>query len=492
MASARPPAPRIRRRLAIAFMVVAGLAAGALAVGSYLVVREARLEDAVDRSLDQTRFNLLLAADALAGSSAPADARAVVATLRGRGDFETVALAEGAAFVSGPTVSRRTVPSDLRGVVRSGQLGWQRVDVAGTPYLVAGGRAAGTAVELYFFFSEAQLRADLRQLGQVLAVGWVAVVAAAGLVGSALARRALAPVAAASARARRVAEELLGTRLPAERDEFAAWAVSFTEMADALEAKIAALEEARARERRFTADVAHELRTPLTALVAEASLLADGAERLPPEPRRLAELLAGDVARLHRLVDDLLEISRLDAGAVAVRRERVDVGALVRALVDARGLAGAVRVEGESRAVTDPRRVERIVANLVENAIEHGGGSATVTVAEEPGEVTIAVSDAGPGIAPEALPRVFDRFAKADAARAGAGSGLGLAIAREHARLLGGDVDASSEPGRGSRFTVRLPTAPADAVSEPLHPRDGAVSRARDDEPITRQEEDRR
>jgi signal transduction histidine kinase len=278
-------------------------------------------------------------------------------------------------------------------------------------------------------------------------------------VGVVLARRLLAPVAAAGAAARSLAEGMLDTRLPhAGADEFGAWAASFNEMADALQAKIAALTEAQARERRFTADVAHELRTPLTALVAEAELLRAHAGRMPADVADVAGLVSHDVGRLRRLVDDLLEISRLDAGAESVRAERVDAGELLAALIAARGWDGAVAVTGSAPALaTDRRRLERILANLVGNALEHGGGRAEVRLGSDGRDALIAVSDHGPGI-PEAFrPHLFDRFSKADPSRTSAGSGLGLAIARENALLLGGAIGVESAPGAGAAFTLRLP-----------------------------------
>jgi two-component system sensor histidine kinase MtrB len=150
-----------------------------------------------------------------------------------------------------------------------------------------------------------------------------------------------------------------------------------------------------------------------------------------------------------------------------VQAEDVDVAELVRATVRARGWNGLVELEGDGLRVTsDPRRLERIVGNLVGNALEHGGSHVTVRV----GEGAVEVADDGPGIPPEHLPHLFERFYKADAARSGGGTGLGLAIANENARLLGGTLEVESEPGRGSRFTLRLP------VAEPLHGGDAGVS----------------
>jgi two-component system sensor histidine kinase MtrB len=343
--------------------------------------------------------------------------------------------------------------------VASGQLAWERTTVADTSYLVTGGRVPGTDAEAYFFFSEEELRSDLAELGTILLGGLGVVVLLAGLAGALLARRTLAPVARASDAARSLAEGLLATRLPVEReDEFGAWATSFNEMAEALEAKITELSEAQARERRFTADVAHELRTPLTAVVNEASLLAEHIERMPPEAQRPAELLVADVARLRDLVEDLMEISRLDAGTQPLRTERVDLGSLVTSAVRGRGWDERLRLDADEVVLTsDPRRLERIVANLIGNALEHGGREVVVRVGRDGVGAFVEVSDRGPGIAREDLPHLFDRFYKADRARTGHGTGLGLAIALENARLLGGDIAVTSEPGAGTRFTFRLP-----------------------------------
>ena len=449
------PTGRLRRRLTIAFTLVAGVSALVLAAGSYWIVRETRLDDSVERALDQSRFNLELGSSVLEGGTGRAATDELLAALSTRGDFETVGVADGASFSSSVSLGPEQVPKGLEPLVGDGQLAYQRAEVGGTPMLVTGGQVAGSSVDLYFFFSEQELTDDLAQLRNILLAGVVVLSLLGALVGALLARRTLAPVARASAAAQSLAEGLLETRIPVERaDEFGAWAVSFNEMADALQGKIAALSAAQERERRFTSDVAHELRTPLTALVAEAELLGEHLDRMPDDVRRPAELLVADVGRLRRLVDDLVEISRLDAGAVTASAEPVDLRALVDTVVRDRGWNGRVRVEGAGGQVaSDPRRIERVVANLVDNALEHGGGEATVLV----GAATVEVADDGPGIPADQLPHVFERFWKGDPARSGPGSGLGLAIARENARLLGGDVEVASEPGRGTRFTFRLP-----------------------------------
>jgi signal transduction histidine kinase len=452
-------AGRLRRRLAVTFALVAAIGTGALALGTYVVVRSSRLDDSKNSSLAQARTNLVLAGTVLRGSSAPQDVADLLDFYASRPGFETVALAGGAAF--GSRSARAQIPAGVQRLVRMDELAFERVRIADTPYLVAGGRPPASQAELYFFFSEEALSHDLAQLRTILLAGWGIVVAVAGAAGVLVARRVLRPVGQASAAAHALAEGLLETRLPVEADdEFGAWAASFNEMADALEEKIGALSEAQARERRFTADVAHELRTPVTALAGEASLLAEHLERMPPEAKRPAKLLVEDVSRLRRLVEELMEISRLDAGREDVRTETVDLRSLASGVVRSRAWDTRVALDAEPTVVlTDPRRAERILSNLIENAVGHGGREVCVRIRRNETHALVEVRDRGSGIAPEHLAHVFERFYKADPARAGGGSGLGLAIALENARLLGGEIDVSSELGLGSSFTLRLPVA---------------------------------
>ena len=444
----------LRRRLTIALTLAVGLSAAALAVGSYFVVRQNLLSDSVNSSAQQARRNLRLALSPTYRKQGPD----VLLRAYGRaGGFDTVGVQRGLQFSSSFNLGLEQVPRHLRRLVQNGRLAYQRRTVAGQHYLIVGG-PVGKRTELYYFFSEQNLRHELAVLRNILLVGGGILVLLAAFAGAILARRTLRPVARASEAAHSLAEGLLETRLPVEgRDEFGTWAQSFNEMAEALEEKIAALSAAQARERRFTADVAHELRTPLAALVGEASLLSEHLDRMPPESRRPAELLISDVGRLRALVEDLMEISRLDAGAEAVNSEPVDLATLTSAIVRARGWDGRVRLDADETAIeTDPRRVERILSNLIGNALEHGGDRADVRVGRENGRAFVEISDHGPGIPPEHVPHLFERFYKADPSRSGRGSGLGLAIAQENARLLGGAIEVWSEPGMGSRFTLRL------------------------------------
>ena len=203
------------------------------------------------------------------------------------------------------------------------------------------------------------------------------------------------------------------------RDEFGAWAARFNRMAAALDDTIGRLRESQAQNRQFVADVSHELRTPLAALVAEASILRDHLEALPPEARRTGELLVGDVSRLRVLVDELMELSRFDAAAEQVTAEPVDLVELIRTVAGAR-LPGASLALPAGPVVipTERRRLERILGNLLDNAREHAGGAGVeVELLTSLDEVVLVVADRGPGVPVDRLGRIFERFYKADPSR---------------------------------------------------------------------------
>ena len=449
----------IRTRLAVAFVLVSGVVSGALAVGSYLLVAHERESESVSSALQQVRANL-----AIVPTAATRDG--LMASYSAIGGFSTAGVYRNTRFSSSPFVPG--VAQAPAGLAAGRSPTWGRTTIAGIPYLVVAVRdehgPGGAPISLFFFFSEQQLQGDLDQLRYVLAGGWLAAILLAGMAGVAAARRTLRPVGRAGDTARAIAEGALDARIRARgRDEFGRFAVTFNEMADALQTKIDDLDVARARERRFTADVAHELRTPLTALVGEAELLLAEADSMGDEGRRLAGLLAGDVSRLRRLVGDLIEVSQLDAATEPLRIEQIDLEPMLAGMIRAHGWSDRVRVDGGLTISTDRRRIERIVANLVGNAVEHTAGPVAVRLEREGDAASVCVDDGGPGIPPEHLPHVFERFYKADSARSGGGSGLGLAIASEHAAALGGAIEVHSLPETGSRFTLRLP------VAEPLH-----------------------
>jgi two-component system sensor histidine kinase MtrB len=213
--------------------------------------------------------------------------------------------------------------------------------------------------------------------------------------------------------------------------------------------------------RRFVADVSHELRTPLAAMTAVTDTLDEEAEDLDGDAGTAARLISTETRRLAQLVENLIEISRFDAGRAALRLDdEVDLAAAIPATLAARGWTDEVATDLPPglTAELDRRRLDVIVANLVGNALRHGGAPVRVAAGGDAGRVTVTVTDCGPGLPPEIAPHVFERFYKADAARARSeGSGLGLAIAMENARLHGGTIEACNGPAGGAVFTLRLP-----------------------------------
>ena len=277
-----------------------------------------------------------------------------------------------------------------------------------------------------------------------------------------IAQRVLRPVSDLAAAADRMATGDLSVRLkPAGDDEIAEVARSFNEMADNLDQSVSTLRQLESSARRFAADVSHELRTPLAAMTAVTDVLSAHTPGMSPEAARATDLVVREIGHLDRLVSDLIEMSRFDAGTARLDAELVDVRAAVTSTLEVRGWSGAgvqVDVEPGLMAHLDLRRFDVVLANLVGNALKYGRAPVQIAARHEGTDLVVEVSDHGPGIADEALPHLFERFYKADAARARSdGSGLGLAIALENARLHGGDLRAGNRPGGGAVFRLTVP-----------------------------------
>ena len=277
-----------------------------------------------------------------------------------------------------------------------------------------------------------------------------------------IAQRVLRPVGDLAGAADRMATGDLSVRLePEGNDEIADVARSFNVMADNLDRSVSALQQMESTARRFAADVSHELRTPLAAMTAVTDVLSAHTSDMSAEAARATDLVVREIGHLDRLVSDLIEMSRFDAGTAHLDAELVDVRAAVTSSLEVRGWGGeAVQVDAEPglTAHLDLRRFDVIVANLVGNAVKYGRPPVLVTAWSEAGGLVVEVTDHGPGIPAQALPHLFERFFKADAARARSdGSGVGLAIALENARLHGGDLRADNRPGGGAVFRLTLP-----------------------------------
>ncbi len=476
---------RLRPRLVATFALVAALTSAGVAVTSYYITREAVLRRAETDAQNEAQALLADVVATLPEAPTRAQVLELVQRLKVRGgaSFDVVAVnADGTFETTSLSLSAESVPTSLAGPIDAGRVALVRASAAGDPFVVVGGRPAG-APAFYLFFPLEDLLDDLMLLRNVLAVAGVAAVLLSAVVGAVAARGLLRPLRQTRNAAHRLEVGLLGTRLPEEGgDEFADLGHAFNRMAEALETSIGDLRALEASHRRFVADVSHELRTPLTALTTAAGVLEAHSDGLDDAGSRAARLLVRESHRLAALVEDLMEMSRLDAGAAPMAWEPVDVVALVGSAVATRGWGGRVQLgttgaEGVT-TVADPRRLDAIVANLVGNALEHGRPPVRVLVTATADEVVVVVNDAGAGIGPDHLERVFDRFYKADPARPGGrGSGLGLAIARENARLHGGDLTVASPPGSGATFTLRLPRR----VAEPLPAGDPTVTTGRHD-----------
>jgi signal transduction histidine kinase len=455
-----------RSRLVFTVVALVALSAAVLGVGAYAFASLSLRERLESEASAQAQFNIaVLAADRLSPTPDAEEmaASGLAAAFRLRGAETVVDFGDGDPFVSTLELGDALAQLDpaLVELVRSGRLATQTATIAGAPYQVVAGRRVPSGPDFYFFFAAAPVEAALSGLATALGLGGVGLVIVAVLAAGVIARGVLRPVREASAAAARIGAGDLRARLPvASRDEFGQLAMSFNGMAASLERTIAELEAAQRAQRRFVADVSHELRTPVTALVNEAEMLRRRLGTLDREGRHIGELLAADVARLRALVEDLMEISRLDAGVEPPDLRSVDLVRLVEAVVRQRLPAAVVDAPDDAVLVaSDPRRLERIVGNLVDNARQHAASAEVrIEVRREPtGGAVVRVLDRGPGVPPAVLPRLFDRFTKGDRSRAGGGSGLGLSIAREHAAALGGTLDARPRDGGGMAFQLRLP-----------------------------------
>ena len=346
---------------------------------------------------------------------------------------------------------------------------------------LAAGVPLGRYYQLYYVFPFDQQQQTLYLVQKILIGVGLALVALLAAIASLVTRWVVLPVRHAAEAAQRLSAGHLDERMRVQgSDDLAALATSFNEMAISLQEKLRQLEELSSVQRQFVSDVSHELRTPLSTIKMAADLLFESRDELDPVAARSVELLQSQIERFEELLVDLLEISRYDAGAATLDAEPVDVCDLIRRSADdAQQLAERRSSRIEFRlpaegcvAEVDRRRVERILRNILVNAVEHGEGrDVVVTAAMDSDAVAVTVRDYGVGLRPGEEQLVFDRFWRADPARARTtgGSGLGLAISLEDAHLHGGWLQAWGERGKGSVFRLTLPrTAGRELVGSPL------------------------
>ena len=459
----------LRPRLIAAFAVVTILGASAAAGASYVSARNTILAGVQDQEMNQLKTQITVNAPSLPLPPSQAALDEFAASMKP----PVLAVYGKLASHSGPSLD--TIPAELRGEVgdaSSERLLFQRTVTAngsplffvGTPLLLRqpGGRTVRSGVEIYAMMSLSSQQTSIEELAnsawQTAALALPLAVALALLA----ARGVLRPVRELNTAARQLGHGKLDVRLRSRgSDELAQLVNTFNDTASELERTVGELRGMEADARRFVADVSHELRTPLAAMTAVTDVLDEDAAHLPPDTAVAARLVSEETRRLARLVRDLVEISRFDAGRAELKLDEWELPTAIKDSVDARGWHfGADLVADLPAGITawvDRRRLDIVVANLVGNAIRHGAPPVELRLVHHGTYVSFEVIDHGPGIDPAVLPHVFDRFAKADTSRARSeGSGLGLSIARENARLHGGDITASNT-GSGARFVLTLP-----------------------------------
>ncbi len=455
----------LRQRIMLTFSLGAFALSAFLAAVTYSFTKSALINDRERSSIAQTFRNANQLADAVI--SDPSNAK-LLDRVQGLGDT-SAALNSGGKWTQRTGLDQGSIPTSLQQRVLFDRVPAQMViNTEAGPALVIGVPISGTDASYFESTNLTEIQDTLRNVGRSLVAAAVVTTGLGLLLGALAARRSVRPIADAAQAAKAIADGRLDTRLVVTEDpDLHLLATAFNDMASALQLRLE-------RDARFASDVSHELRSPLMTLAASAEVLQARRDEIPERSQAALDLLVADVARFQGMVEDLLEISRFDAGAIRLNKEDLVFAEFVRNCVAASSLTQA-RVNVSDRAETliihgDKRRLFRVVANLLDNARFYGGGSDDVTV-----EVTealgggepiahgwIAVEDHGPGVPAEERTLIFERFARGSSAGRRAtseGAGLGLSLVDEHVRMHGGRVwvEDRLDGTPGARFVVELP-----------------------------------
>ncbi|WP_413761291.1 ATP-binding protein [Streptomyces sp. MMBL 11-3] len=484
----------LRLRLVVVFGLVALTAAVSASGIAYWLNREAvltRTQDAVLGDFQQamqTRASTLRqhpsqgelqrAAGQMANSSQRFSVLLIAEdengkTVRGNSDLDTFTLDDVPRSLQQAVNKEQKISSNNKYAYH---LYWQRTVQGDKPYLVGGAKVIGGGPTGYMLKSLEPEAKDLNSLAWSLGIATGLALIGSALLAQAAATTVLKPVHRLGIAARRLGEGKLDTRLRVSgTDELADLSRTFNRTAESLEKRVEDMSAREQASRRFVADMSHELRTPLTAITAVTEVLEEELDAetgsVDPMIEPAVRLVVSETRRLNTLVENLMEVTRFDAGTARLVSDTVDIADQITACIDARAWLDAVELDARRgiMAHVDPRRLDVILANLIGNALKHGGSPVCVRVREEGADLAIEVQDNGPGIPEDVLPHVFDRFYKASASRPRSeGSGLGLSIALENAHIHGGGITAANAPGGGAVFTLRLPRD----ASEPKDPED--------------------
>jgi signal transduction histidine kinase len=439
--------------VSVTFALISLLLTALLAATTYFLARTYMLDQRERSATRQVFLNARLVKSELTRDEA-ADVGQALEQLQGELNSSSLIYVDERWYLSSARIKPESIPVDLVDRVQDAGAGRRRVSVGGEPYIVVGTPITDGDAEYYEFVPLENLERTLRILAGSLAVASGITAIAGAAVGFYASRRLLLPLERVSAAAVDIAGGRLDTRLDDEGDSDLEPIVrSFNEMAGSLQQRIE-------REARFASDVSHELRTPLTALSTAVQVVRARQADLPPRTRLAVDVLETQIRYFERLVLDLLEISRIDAGAAELAVEPVDVVELTRSvLTDYDSVELDVADGMDPTVAVDRRRVERVLVNLLDNADHHAGGATAVHLARAAETVIWTVEDQGPGIAAADRQRIFDRFWRGPGARQQSvkGTGLGLALVAEHVRAQGGRIRVEDNEGGGARFIVELP-----------------------------------
>ena len=442
----------LRARIVVMFSLAGLTLTAVLSLLTYHLARQFLVDQREGLVTRQAFVNARLANDALTVEEV--DPSRLLAQLPQEPGSRVLIRVEGTWYASTVGGGPGSLPESVRQAVESGAASRQRVTIGGVTQVVVGTPLTPSGTLYFESFSMRELEDTLRALATALLVASLVTTALGALGGWHASRLVLSPLQYVSRASSHIASGALGTRLRADGDrDLEPLVESFNSMADALQGRIE-------REARFSSDVSHELRTPLTALATAVQVLRSREEDVPPRTRAAIDVLENQISYFERLVLDLLEISRYDAGANTLSLEPVDLESFVRDTVGAVDCA-PVRVARVPRGplLIDKRRVERILVNLIENARVHAGGLRSVTIDSGSDYVEIALIDEGAGIRDTERLVIFERFWRGSSTRhsGSRGTGLGLALVAEHARLHGGTVRVEPNLPNGSVFILRLP-----------------------------------
>ncbi len=449
----------LRARLTITYALGAALLSTLLAVSTYGLTRQNLLNQREDSAISRALTNALTVRRELNAT----DAKDLIPALPTPEGAEPVIDYKGMWYEKTADFGQDALPLSLRQTVQAGHAARMRFDHNGQTYFAVGVPIPALHASYYEAVSFVEVSHTLDTLALILVVASLLSTVAAGFLGWWAARRALAPLLDVGAAAEAIAGGRLDTRLVVGEDpDLDVLAVPFNHMAQALEDRVE-------RDARFASEVSHELRSPLMTLAASVEVLGNSRSEIPERAQTALDLLSADVDRFQQLVEDLLEISRFDAGAIKLHLEDVQVAEMVIQAVQVLGGGGIpVRFADDVSSVVvrvDKRRFARVLANLLDNADKYAGGATEVTLELRGEVVQIAIEDRGNGVPESEREVIFDRFSRGSESgnrASDSGVGLGLALVDEHVRLHGGQVwvEDRRDGQPGARFVVELPVVP--------------------------------